>query len=299
MNGVIEKARVLAEALPYIKSFYGKTVVIKYGGSTLGNAANLAEDTILTDIILMRYVGMNPIVVHGGGPEITGMLQRLDKKSEFIDGLRVTDAETAEIAEMVLVGKMNRAIVAAINQLGGRAVGVGGKDGMLIRARKRLHESANGPVDLGYVGDVEEINPALLETLVSSGYIPVVSPVAYGAGGATYNVNADSVAGELAAALQAHKLVLLTDVEGFYRDFSDKSSIVSTLPLGQLKQLMAEGQVAGGMIPKLGACVRALEGGVAQAHILDGRLPHALLLEIFTQEGVGTMVVPDQPAAAG
>lgn len=290
MNAVIEKAKVLAEALPYIKSFYGKTVVVKYGGSAL--AAELAQDTILTDIILMKFVGMNPIVVHGGGAEITAMMDRLGKNAQFVEGRRVTDAETMEIVEMVLGGRINRAIVAAINELGGRAVGLTGKDGGLIRARRRYHQSSGGPVDIGFVGDVDQVDPRVLDTLVAAGYIPVVAPIGAGPGGEAYNINGDSVAGELAAALKAHKLVLLTDVEGLYRDLGDRSSLISSLNLGQLKALMQSGGVAGGMIPKLEACVTALEGGCAQAHILDGRLPHALLLEIFTQEGVGTMIVP-------
>lgn len=291
MNDVIAKAQILAEALPYIKSFSGKTVVVKYGGSAL--AAELMQDTILTDIILMKYVGINPIVVHGGGAEISAMMERMGKRAEFVDGRRVTDAETMEIAEMVLGGRINRAIVAAINELGGRAVGLTGKDGGLIRARKRYHQGPNGPVDIGFVGDVDRVEPKVLDTLVAAGYIPVVAPIGYGPGGTTYNINADSVAGELAAAVSAHKLVLLTDVEGIYRDFKDKGSLISTLALRDVKALMESGAIAGGMIPKLEACVTALEGGVAQAHILDGRVPHALLLEIFTQQGVGTMVLPE------
>lgn len=289
MREIIEKAGILAEALPYIKSFYGKTVVVKYGGSAI--SGDLNDDTILLDIILMRLVGMNPVVVHGGGPEITAMLKKLGKQSRFIGGRRVTDAETAEVAEMVLGGKINRSIVAAINRNGGRAVGLTGKDGGLIRAQKRLQPTPEGPVDLGFVGDVEEINPALIQTLVEAGYIPVVAPIAFGPEGETYNINADSVAGALAGALRAHKLVLLTDVEGIYSDFKDKSSLISTLPVDQVDELIKAGVIDGGMIPKVEACVQAIRGGTSQAHILDGRLSHALLLEIFTREGVGTMVV--------
>ncbi len=289
MRGIIEKAGILAEALPYIKNFYGKTVVVKYGGSAI--SGDLNEDTILLDLILMRLVGMNPVVVHGGGPEITAMLRKLGKQSQFIGGRRVTDAETVEVAEMVLGGKINRAIVAAINRNGGRAVGLTGKDGGLIRAAKRLQAAPEGPVDLGFVGDVEEINPSLIQTLVEAGYIPVVAPIGFGPEGETFNINADSVAGALAGALRAHKLVLLTDVEGIYRDFKDKSSLISTLPVGQVDELIKAGVIDGGMIPKVEACVQAIRGGTAQAHILDGRLPHALLLEFFTREGVGTMVV--------
>lgn len=285
----VEKASVLAEALPYIKSFYGKTVVVKYGGSAI--SGDLNQDTILLDIILMRLVGMNPVVVHGGGPEITAMLKRLGKQSQFVGGRRVTDAETAEVAEMVLGGKINRALVAAINCNGGRAVGLTGKDGGLIRARKRLYATPEGPVDLGFVGDVDRIDPSIIQSLVGAGYIPVVAPIGCGPEGETYNINADSVAGALAGALQAYKLVLLTDVEGLYRDFRDKSTLISTLPVNQAEGLIEAGIIDGGMIPKVEACVQAIRGGASQAHILDGRLPHALLLEMFTREGVGTMVV--------
>ncbi len=285
------------EALPYIKSFYGKTVVVKYGGSAM--SGSLQGDSLLQDIVLMRFVGMKPVVVHGGGPEITATMKRLGKQAQFVDGLRVTDQETVEVAEMVLAGKINRAIVAAINAMGGRAVGLSGKDGNLLRARRRLHQGPAGPVDLGFVGDVEEVNPEVIHTLSEAGYIPVISPIGFDAAGATYNINADSVAGELAAALGAHKLVLLTDVEGIYRDPRDRRSLISALPLGEVQSLIHSGALEGGMIPKVMACVRALESGVAQSHILDGRQPHALLLEIFTQQGIGTMVVPNSAGGVG
>lgn len=287
---ILHKAAVLAEALPYINEFHGKTVVIKYGGSTLAGRP-LADDPTLQDIVLMKLVGMHPVVVHGGGPEITAWLGRLGKKSEFVGGRRVTDAETAEIAEMVLGGKLNRAIVAALQQIGGRAAGLSGKDGGLLRAVKRMEDGPDGPVDLGFVGDVKAVDVRLVRTLIDAGYIPVIAPIGFDDTGATYNINADSVAGAVAAALGAHKLVLLTDVDGILRDRADAGSRISTLRVDEVGALIDSGVIAGGMLPKIEACVQALRDGVQQAHILDGRVPHALLLEIFTREGVGTMVL--------
>jgi len=281
-----EKAAVLLEAMPYVQAFQGKTVVIKYGGHLEQDLGPFAED-----VVFLHLVGIRPVVVHGGGREISALMERLGKKPVFVEGLRVTDRETAEIAEMVLSGKVNQEIVAAIAARGGRAVGLSGKDGALIRARKK-----EGPVDLGFVGEVEEVDPRLVATLLDSGYIPVCAPIALGPNGEAYNLNADTAAAELAVALRAEKLALLTDVPGVLRSRDNPASLVSTLGVEEAEAMLALGQVEGGMIPKLKACLRAVRGGVKSAHIVDGRRPHFLLVEIFTREGAGTMVVP---AAAG
>ncbi|MBC7338714.1 MAG: acetylglutamate kinase [Firmicutes bacterium] len=277
-----EKAAVLLEAMPYVQAFQGKTVVIKYGGHLDGELGAFAQD-----VVFLHLVGIRPVVVHGGGREISALMERLGKKPVFVEGLRVTDRETAEIAEMVLSGKVNQEIVAAIASRGGRAVGLSGKDGALIRARKK-----DGPVDLGFVGEVEEVDPRLVTTLLESGYIPVCAPIALGPGGEAYNLNADTAAAELAVALGAEKLVLLTDVPGLLRDRADPGSLVSVLGVREAEDMLSRGGVEGGMIPKLKACLRAVGGGVKSAHIVDGRRAHFLLVEIFTQEGAGTMVTP-------
>ncbi len=277
------QAEVLIQALPYIKQYAGKTIVVKYGGAAMLDEALKAA--VMQDIVLMRYVGINPIVVHGGGPEISEAMQRMGKEPQFVGGLRVTDAETMEIVEMVLTGKTNKGIVAHLNQQGAQAVGLSGKDGNLIVAER---ETTKG--DIGFVGRVTEINPALIHTLTDAGYIPVISTVAIGKAGESYNVNADTVAGELAAALGATKLVMMTDVDGIYQDFADKDSLIREMSVKDARQLITDGHVDKGMIPKVEACVRAVSGGVERAHILDGRLPHALLIEIFTDQGLGTMI---------
>ncbi|GFN21889.1 acetylglutamate kinase [Thermanaeromonas sp. C210] len=281
----LEKTGILIEALPYIRQFYGQTVVIKYGGHAMLNCE--LKQAVMQDVVLMHLVGMRPVLVHGGGPEITHMLERLGKKSEFVQGQRVTDAETMEIVEMVLAGKVNKEIVAQLNRIGGKAIGLCGKDGNLIEAAKQ----DDGGQDLGFVGRVKRINPDIIETVIAEGYIPVVAPVGVGAEGESYNINADYVAGELAIALKAHKLVLLTDVEGILADPRDPSSLIPTVEVARVPELIEAGTISGGMIPKVQCCVRALEGGVATTHIIDGRLPHAILLEIFTDKGIGTMVV--------
>ena len=277
------QAEVLIQALPYIKQYAGKTIVVKYGGAAMVDETLKAA--AMQDVVLMRYVGINPILVHGGGPEISDAMQRLGKTPQFVGGLRVTDAETMEIVEMVLTGKTNKGVVSHLNQQGARAVGVSGKDGNLIRAER---ETTKG--DIGFVGRVTQIDPALIHTLTAAGYIPVVSSVAIGAQGESYNVNADTVAGELAAALGASKLIMMTDVDGIYQDFSDKDSLITEMSAKDARQLITDGVVDKGMIPKIEACVTALAGGVERAHIIDGRRPHALLIEVFTDEGVGTMV---------
>jgi acetylglutamate kinase len=276
-----EKAAVLAESLPYIRRFWGKVVVVKYGGHAVGAGGSVAS--FAQDIALMRSVGMRPVVVHGGGPQIGELMARLGKVPEFRDGLRVTDADTLDIARMVLVGKVNRDFVSTINVHGRLAVGLSGEDAGLITASARSAE-------LGFVGDVAAVNPSIVERLLAEELVPVVATIASGPDGQAYNVNADTAAGAIAEALVAEKLVYLTDVEGLRRDPGDPSTVVSTVSTAELEAMIADGGVTAGMIPKAMSCVRAVRAGVGQAHILDGRVPHALLLEVFTREGVGTMV---------
>ncbi len=290
-QNALDKAAVLVEALPYIRRFSGKTVVIKYGGAAM--AASDLKEAVMQDVALMKYVGMNPILVHGGGPEVSAMSRRLGLQATFVDGLRVTDAATMEVAQMVLVGKTNRAIVTHLGRHGIKAVGLSGQDGGLIRASKRLHRSSKTgePVDLGYVGDVQEIDVSVIESLTAAGFVPVIAPVGLGPEGEPYNINADTVAGAIAAALRAEKLVLLTDVEGVRADKDDPSSLLSTVTAEQIRNWIEAGRLEGGMIPKLQCCLTALEAGVSRVHIIDGRVPHSLLLEVFTDKGVGTMVI--------
>jgi acetylglutamate kinase len=281
MKDAGEKAHILADALPYIREFSGKTVVIKYGGHAMENA-ELAE-LFATDVVLMRLVGMNPVVVHGGGPQITELMRRLGKEPEFVDGRRVTDAETVDIVRMALVGKVNREIVAMVNRLGSYAVGLSGEDAGLIRVDQRDPR-------LGFVGDVRSIDPTMIVRLLREELIPVIATIGVDDEGQAYNVNADTVAGAIAESLEAEKLVYLTDVAGVYGDWPDESTLISHIDVDGLEKLIADGKASDGMIPKLESCVSALRLGVRRAHILDGRLPHALLLEFFTREGVGTMV---------
>jgi acetylglutamate kinase len=275
------KAEILVESLPYIRRFWDKVVVVKYGGNALGGGSTLAG--FATDIVLMRSVGMRPVVVHGGGPQIGELMERLGKKPEFRDGLRVTDAETLDIARMVLVGKVNRDIVSAINVHGPLAVGVSGEDAGLIQAAQRDPE-------LGFVGDISEVKPELLVRLLAQDLVPVVATIGSDETGQAYNINADTAAAAIAVALEAQKLVFLTDVEGIRADLEDPASLLSQLSALDLAALIEKGAVGAGMIPKARAALDAVGGGVAQAHILDGRAPHALLLEIFTHSGIGTMV---------
>ena len=283
-----DKAAILVEALPYIQEFYGKTVVIKYGGNAMINEE--LKEKVMQDVALMKYVGIQPVIVHGGGPEITGFLGKVGKETEFISGLRVTDEETVEIAEMVLDGKINSDIVTLLNRRGVSAVGLSGKDANLIRAQKKLATVYEGEesrkVDIGYVGQVERIDTRLLHD-----YIPVIAPIGVGADGESYNINADYVAAEIAGALGAEKLLLLTDVEGVYKDYEDKSSFISTLTAAEARRYIEDGTLTGGMIPKVEACLRALDAGAAKTHIIDGRLGHSIILEIFTSAGIGTQVV--------
>jgi acetylglutamate kinase len=284
MEGLRQRAAVLIEALPYLRQFRGDTIVIKYGGAAMVDAELRTE--VLKDIVLLEHVGLHPVVVHGGGPEISEMMDKRGKKPEFVEGQRVSDAETVEIAQMVLTGKTNPDLVAAIYQQGGRAIGLSGKDGAMVRARRRTGEK-----DLGFVGEVSEVNPDLVRGLASQGFIPVIAPIAAGEHGETLNINADHFAGRVAGPLGASKLVLLTDVRGVLRDQSDEESLVSELDSESARKMMAAGQIEAGMIPKVQACLDALEAGVEGCHIIDGRLPHALLMELLTDVGIGTMVV--------
>ena len=286
--GPATKAEILVEALPYIRRFWGQVVVVKYGGNALaagqaGTSEAEALASFATDVVLMRSVGMRPLVVHGGGPQIGELMARLGKVPEFVDGLRVTDADTLDIARMVLVGKVNRDIVSAINVHGPLAVGVSGEDAGLISAQARDPQ-------LGFVGDVVAVNPDLVLRLVAEDLIPVIATIGSDPTGQAYNINADTAAGAIAEALGATKLVYLTDVDGIRRDRDDPATRISSATARDLAALIDSGAVDGGMIPKVRSCMKAVTGGVAQAHILDGRQPHALLLEIFTKEGVGTMV---------
>ncbi|MBW7865050.1 MAG: acetylglutamate kinase [Candidatus Hydrogenedens sp.] len=292
MQQIIEKAQVLIEALPYIREFEGKTVVVKYGGAAMldpGLRASTAQD-----IVLMRYVGMNPIVVHGGGPAINAMLKRLDIQSRFTaNGLRVTDDATMEVVEMMLCGQVNKDIVNLLNQAGGEAVGLSGKDGRLLFARKVERQDGE---DIGHVGEIASVNPKVVRTICAAGMIPVIAPVATDTRGGTWNVNADTAAGDVAAALQAEKLVFLTDTPGLLRDKDDPDSLIHRLHSKDVETLKKQGVISGGMAPKIDACLKALDFGVRRTHIIDGRIPHSLLLEIFTEKGLGTLVSHDVAA---
>lgn len=286
-----DRARILVEALPYIREFARKTVVIKYGGHAMID--DRLRHGFAQDVVLLKFVGIDPVIVHGGGPQIGQVLEKMGIESTFIDGMRVTDNQTMDVVEMVLGGKVNKDIVSLINRAGGKAVGLSGKDGGLISARKMeitRQEGEQPPeiIDLGQVGQVESINRAVLEVLKKDDFIPVIAPIGTGSDGQTYNINADLVAGSIAAALGAEKLILLTDVEGV---MDRKGRLLSTIETGRVRSLEAEGVISGGMLPKLACCVEAIKGGTRKAHILDGRKPHAVLLEIFTDHGIGTEIV--------
>lgn len=289
MKEYIEKAYVLVEAMPYFKHFNGKTFVIKYGGSIMRD--ELLKRKLIEDITLLKLVGINPVIVHGGGPAINEMLKRLSVESKFVNGLRVTDRETMEVVEMVLGGSINKEIVDMINQQRGRAVGISGKDGGLIKARKKRF--ADSDIDLGFVGEVESIDPAIVENLIANDYIPVIAPIGSDEEGNTYNINADTVAGKLAIALKAEKLIYLTDVDGIRLDPDDEQSRASVLSISEIKELIDAGRIKGGMLPKVESCMEAVSKGVVRTHILSGLIPHPLLLEIFTDQGIGTMIVKD------
>ena len=291
MQKLIDKASTLMEALPYIRRFYQKTIVIKYGGHAMVDSS--LKNDFAMDITLMNYIGLNPVVVHGGGPQIEKVLNKMGKTSQFIDGLRVTDEEGMEVVEMVLVGKINKEIVSLINQHGGKAVGLSGKDGNLITARKFEHSSSassgsrNKPPDMGLVGEVQSVNPQVIDALDRSTFIPIIAPIGVGTDGTTYNINADMAAGKIASALKAEKLMLLTDTDGV---LDEKGQLISSMNEGELKDRIKKGQISGGMIPKVTCCLQALKEGVAKAHIIDGRIKHAVLLEIFTDVGIGTQI---------
>lgn len=286
MEEATNRVRVLSEALPYIQKFANCRIVVKYGGAAMKD--NQLKAGVVRDIVFLRSVGVCPIVVHGGGPEINIWLNKLGIEAKFKDGLRVTDANTMDVVEMVLVGRVNKDLVALINQAGGSAVGLCGKDGNLIEARPV------GTQGIGFVGEVSNVNIGLIESLVESGYVPIISSVAADGNGQAYNINADTVAGEIAAALQAEKLILLTDTPGILEDYHDLSTLITHLDIQKARKLIENGVVSGGMIPKVSCCVRSLAQGVKAAHIIDGRVPHALLLEVLTDEGIGSMIVASE-----
>ncbi|MGC2424482.1 MAG: acetylglutamate kinase [Nitrospirota bacterium] len=291
MQKLIEKAEILMEALPYIKNFYGKTIVIKYGGHAMSDEA--LKKSFAKDVVLMKYIGINPVIVHGGGPQISQTMERMGLKPKFVAGYRVTDSETMDIVEMVLGGAINKEIVNLINSNGGRAAGLTGKDGGLIKAKKKFLKGTSAEtgapeiIDAGHLGEVEAVDSAILEALDKGGFIPVIAPIGVGEKGETYNINADLVAGAVAAALSAAKLMLLTDVEGI---LGADGKLISTLTKKKVAELIKKKVISGGMLPKVAACFDALGGKVGKVHVVDGRVPHALLLEIFTDKGIGTEI---------
>ncbi len=285
MQRYLEKVNTLIESFPYIREFYGKTVVIKYGGHAMEDDG--LKRSFAMDMVLLKLVGINPVIVHGGGPQIGTLLKQIGKKSEFVAGLRVTDGETMDVVEMVLVGKVNKEIVHNINMVGGKAVGLSGKDGGLLLAEKIYHEEGGARHDIGQVGAVKKVNPTIIETLDRERFIPVIAPIGFDEAGMTYNINADLAAGKIAEALGAEKFILLTDVEGV----KIGGQLASTLRDAEIPGLIGKNEITGGMIPKVNCCLDALQGGVNKTHIVDGRVEHAVLLEIFTDAGVGTEIV--------
>lgn len=291
MQAIIKKAATLIEALPYIQRLYGKTVVIKYGGNAMINED--LKSSVMEDITLLKYIGMNPVVVHGGGPDINKTLSKQNVQSKFVNGLRVTDAETMEIVQMVLVGKTNKEIVSMLNLKGGKAIGLSGVDGNLIECEQYTTEIDGKESDLGYVGKITGINSKVIEFIAKDEYIPVIAPIGVGRDGKSYNINADTVAGEIAAALKAEKLMLLTDVEGIKKS-KDSNEIYSALTVKEIYELINTKIIDGGMIPKVKGCIEALDKGVNRTHIIDGRIPHCILLEIFTNKGIGTLIMKEK-----
>lgn len=292
MEEIIKKAEILIDALPYIRNFYGKTFVIKYGGAA--QTKDELKDSFAKDIVMLNFIGIRTVIVHGGGPRVSATMEKMGKKPEFVHGQRVTDKETMDIVEMVLGGLVNKEIVALINRHGGKAVGLSGKDGGLLKARKKLikkitpETGVSEIVDLGLVGEVSSVEPGIIDSLEKSGFIPVISPIGVGPAGETFNINADFVAASVASALKSEKLILLTDVPGL---LDKKGAIISTAKKSKITRLIKDSVVTGGMLPKVAACMEALAGGVHKAHIVDGRISHCLLLEIFTREGVGTEIL--------
>lgn len=287
MNELLTKAEVLIEALPYIQKFNRKIIVVKYGGSAMSNPE--LQKNVIKDVTLLKLVGFKPIIVHGGGKEISRWIEKVGKKPEFVNGLRVTDDETMEIAEMVL-GKVNKSLVSMVEELGVRAIGISGKDGGLLKCEKKYSDGK----DIGYVGNVTEVNEKILLDLLEKDFLPIVSPIGFDDDFTSYNINADDAACAIAKAVNAEKLAFLTDVEGVYRDFEDKSSFISRLTASEAENLISSGVIGGGMLPKLNNCTSAISEGVSRVHILDGRIPHCLLLEIFTNEGIGTCFYADE-----
>ncbi len=292
METEILKAKVLIEAIPYIRRFAGSTVVVKYGGSAMVDQQ--LKRSVIQDIAMLKYIGLKPVVVHGGGKEISALLARLGKESVFVDGLRVTDSETAQVAQMVLSGSIGKELVDALEAVGIKAVGISGKDGRTLTCSKKRDEKGR---DLGFVGQIEAVDTALIETLLASNFVPVISPVGADGSGNTYNINADYAASAIAGALGAQKLIFLTDVEGILKDKDDPSTILRTLSRSEAIAYIADGTIKGGMIPKVECCLDGLQKGVKSVHVLDGRLAHAILLEIFTTEGIGTMVTDEETEA--
>ena len=287
MQEVLKKAEVLIEALPYIQKFNRKIIVVKYGGSAMSNEE--LQRNVIKDVTLLKLVGFKPIIVHGGGKEISRWVGKVGKEAQFINGLRVTDEETMEIAEMVL-GRVNKRLVTMVEELGVKAIGLSGKDGQMLQVEKKYSEGQ----DIGYVGNITSVNPKVLFDLLEKGYLPIVSPIGLDEEFATYNINADDAACAIAKAVGADKLVFLTDIEGLYKDINDKDSFISRITASEADSLIEDGFIGGGMLPKLNNCTSAVKNGVNRVHILDGRIPHCLLLEIFTNEGVGTAIVRDE-----
>ena len=283
----LHKANVLIEALPYIQRFHGKTIVVKYGGSAMVD--HELKKNVIRDVALLKLVGFRPIIVHGGGKEITRWINKIGLETQFVNGLRVTDKPTMEVAEMVL-NRVNKGLVSMMEKVGLKAVGISGKDGTVLRVEKKL----SGGRDIGYVGEVKEVNPLLLNTLLDNDFIPVICPVGSDEEYHSYNINADDAACAIAKAMRAAKLVFLTDIEGVYRDFLDKSSLISEMTVAEAKEFIASGNAGGGMLPKLSNCIDAIEAGVSRVHILDGRMEHSLLLEFFTNKGIGTAIIGDE-----
>lgn len=291
MKKLIEKANILIEALPYIRNFYGKTFVIKYGGAA--QIEQKLKDSFAQDVVLLNFIGIRPVIVHGGGPKISEMMKRLGKEPSFVQGQRITDRETMDIVEMVLGGLINKEIVALINNHGGKAIGLSGKDGGFIKARKKLLKKSftsgkEEVIDIGLVGEVEMIDPGILNSLEKDGFIPVIAPIGVGKDGSAYNINADYVASSIASSLKAEKLILLTDVPGIK---DTKDTVISSINRKEIRVLIDNGTISGGMLPKVQACISSLDSGVKKTHIIDGRIPHCLLLEIFTKEGIGTEII--------
>lgn len=284
---LIGKAGVLIEALPYMQKFYGKTVVVKYGGNAMIN--DDLKNRVMEDVTLLKYIGINPILVHGGGPDISAALKESGIKSEFINGLRVTDADTMRIAQMVLIGKTNKEIVSALGTKGGKGIGLSGIDGGMLKCNKAFTEVDGEPVDIGFVGDIISVDDKVLSDLTQNGYIPVIAPIGVDDEGNSYNINADTVAGAVAEALKAEKLILLTDTEGI-KESADSKEVLSQLTRAEIYDMIDNGKIVGGMIPKVKGGIQAIEAGVNTVHIIDGRVPHCLLLEIFTHHGIGTMI---------